>query len=93
MPVILDWRDAGAWMAGDNPHFSLLRAPPEDALQEWIVSSRVNRSGVGDDDQALIEPRRLRASEPRFSANTGHSRTPCLAKPSAQPLARNADRN
>jgi hypothetical protein len=71
----------------------LLRAPPEDALQEWIVSSRVNRSGVGDDDQALIEPRRLRASEPRFSANTGHSRTPCLAKPSAQPLARNADMN
>ena len=47
MPVILDWRDAGAWMAGDDPG-ALLRAPPEDALQEWIVSPRVNRSGVGD---------------------------------------------
>jgi hypothetical protein len=80
MPVILDWRDAGAWMAGDNPHFSLLRAPPEDS-QGWIVSSRVNRSGVGDDDPALIEPRRLRASEPRFSANTEHSRTPCWLSP------------
>lgn len=29
--------------------------PDEDALQEWIVSSHVNRSGVGDDDQALID--------------------------------------
>jgi hypothetical protein len=24
-------------------------------LQEWIVSTRVNRSGMGDDDPALIE--------------------------------------
>jgi hypothetical protein len=35
---------------------SLLRPPPENALQEWIVSPRVNRSGVGDDDSTLIEP-------------------------------------
>jgi putative SOS response-associated peptidase YedK len=42
MPVILDWRDAGAWMTGDDPN-ALLRAPPDDALQEWIVSTRVNR--------------------------------------------------
>jgi len=54
MPVILDWRDAGAWMTGADPG-ALLRAPPEDALQEWIVSPRVNRSGVGDDDPALTE--------------------------------------
>lgn len=53
MPVILDWRDAGAWMAGGRLA-ELLRPPPEDALQEWIVSPRVNRSGVGDDDPALI---------------------------------------
>ena len=50
MPVILDWRDAGTWMTGDDPG-----APPEDALQEWIVSPCVNRSGVGDDDRTLIE--------------------------------------
>ena len=31
MPVILDWRDAGAWMRGDDPG-ALLRPPPEDAL-------------------------------------------------------------
>jgi putative SOS response-associated peptidase YedK len=34
----------------------LLRPPPDDALQEWIVSRRVNKAGVGDDDSALIEP-------------------------------------
>lgn len=49
-------------MAGGDP-VSLLRAPAEDALQEWIVSPRVNRSGVDDGDPALIEPQRLGASE------------------------------
>jgi hypothetical protein len=57
-------------MAGDDPG-ALLRAPPEDALQEWTVSPRVNRSGVGDDDPALIEPqartkwRRVSLATPR----------------------------
>jgi putative SOS response-associated peptidase YedK len=55
MPVILDWRDAGAWMAGESPA-PLLRSPPDDALREWIVSTRVNKAGVGDDEPALIEP-------------------------------------
>jgi putative SOS response-associated peptidase YedK len=55
MPVILDWRDAGGWMTGGSPG-ALLRPPPDDALQEWIVSTRVNRAGAGDDDPALIEP-------------------------------------
>jgi putative SOS response-associated peptidase YedK len=55
MPVILDWRDAEAWMRGDAPS-SLLRPPPGDALQEWVVSTRVNRAGAGDDDSALIAP-------------------------------------
>jgi putative SOS response-associated peptidase YedK len=54
MPVILDWADIGLWMAGGDPG-ALLHPPREDALQEWIVSPRVNRSGVGDDDPALIE--------------------------------------
>jgi hypothetical protein len=34
----------------------LLRSQSDDALQEWIVLPRVNRSGVGDDDATLIEP-------------------------------------
>lgn len=49
-----DGQPEGDGLRGDNPA-SLLRPPPEDALQEWIVSPRVNRSGVGDDDPALIE--------------------------------------
>lgn len=53
-PVILDWRDATAWMRGDNPA-SLLRPPREDTLREWVVSTRVNKSGVADDDPSLIE--------------------------------------
>lgn len=54
MPVILDWRNVGAWITGDDPS-ALLKSAPEDALQERIVSARVNRSGVGDDDADLIE--------------------------------------
>lgn len=45
-------------MTGSDPG-ALLRPPPEDALQDWIVLLRVNRAGVGDDDTALIEPERL----------------------------------
>jgi putative SOS response-associated peptidase YedK len=62
MPVILDWRDAGAWMTVDDPG-ALLRPSPEDALQEWIVSPRVGRSGVGDADPAMIEPQPMGARE------------------------------
>lgn len=58
MPVILDWRDVGAWMTGDDPG-ALLHPPPEEALQEWIVSPLINRSGVGDADASMIEPKRL----------------------------------
>ena len=53
MPIILDWRDADAWMTGESPG-ALLRSPPHDALREWIVSTRVNKAS--DDDPALIEP-------------------------------------
>ncbi len=54
-PVILDWRDANAWMRGDD-RGALLRAPPEDSLNEWIVSTRVNKAGAGDDDASLVDP-------------------------------------
>ena len=62
-PVLLERKDFDLWLSGDalfaegtsNP-VSLLRPAREDALQEWIVSSRVNRSGVGDDDPTVSEP-------------------------------------
>ena len=55
MPVILEWRDARAWVAGDDP-LAHLRTPREDVLQAWIVSMRANKAGVGDDDATMIEP-------------------------------------
>ena len=54
MPIILEWSSAREWMRGANPA-ALLRPASENALQEWVVSARVNRAGVGDDDPALIE--------------------------------------
>jgi putative SOS response-associated peptidase YedK len=55
MPILLDWRRSAAWLAGDDPAACLCPAP-EDALQEWIVSPRVNRSGAGDEDPTLVAP-------------------------------------
>ena len=43
------------WLSGGDAA-ALLRPMREDALREWIVSPRVNRSGVGDDDSTMIEP-------------------------------------
>ena len=42
-------------MTGESPG-ALLRPAPDDALREWIVLTRVNKAGAGDDDPALIEP-------------------------------------
>ena len=55
MPIILERSSARDWMRGANPA-ALLHAVPDDALQEWVVSTRVNRTGFGDDDQTLIDP-------------------------------------
>ena len=67
MPIVLDWRDACAWMAGSDPAV-LLHPPPERALQERIVSPRVNGSGVGDADRTLIE-QELAAWQFRFASH------------------------
>ena len=53
MPILLSWSEAKTWIAGENAA-GLLRSAPEDALQEWTVSTRVNRSGACDDDPTLI---------------------------------------
>jgi hypothetical protein len=34
----------------------VLKPAPEEALREWKVSPRLNRTGVGDDDPTIIEP-------------------------------------
>lgn len=54
-PIMIEPNDFDAWFRGRGPA-SLLHPPRNNSLQEWIVSPRVNRSGVGDDDPMLIEP-------------------------------------
>jgi putative SOS response-associated peptidase YedK len=44
-----------AWLSG-KAGVELLRPAPNDLLDMWPVSKRVNVSGRGDDDPCLIEP-------------------------------------
>ena len=55
MPVLLGAEDLDGWLDGTlGPE--ALKPAAESALREWIVSSRVNRTGVGDDDPTIVEP-------------------------------------
>lgn len=53
MPSFLRSEQFHGWLneAGKD---ILRQAPPQ--LPEWIVSTRVNRAGEGDDDSAIILP-------------------------------------
>ena len=54
LPVLLDRADFRAWLSGaDGPE--LLGPAPDDRLRMWPVSRRVNKTGSGDDDPALID--------------------------------------
>ena len=55
MPVLLREADFGAWLDGSAGPEVLLPAA-ESTLREWIVSTRVNKTGVGDDDPTMIMP-------------------------------------
>nr|WP_141739945.1 SOS response-associated peptidase [Bosea sp. BIWAKO-01] len=54
MPTTLLPRDFEAWLDGSGGK-ELLMQPPQE-LREWIVSQRMNRTGVGDDDPATAGP-------------------------------------
>jgi putative SOS response-associated peptidase YedK len=55
MPVLLQEADFDAWLNGSlGPQ--ALKPAAEEALREWTVSPRLNRTGVGDDDPTIIEP-------------------------------------
>ncbi len=58
MPMLLDPKDFDAWLDG-SAGLEVLRPAPEDALREWPVSKRVNKTGVGDDDPSIIEEEEL----------------------------------
>ncbi len=53
MPVVLDAEHFRSWLAGIGGT-ELLKPAPDDVLQMWPVSRRVNRVG-NDDDPKLIE--------------------------------------
>jgi putative SOS response-associated peptidase YedK len=54
MPALLRAEDFDAWL-NSTLAADALRPAAENALREWPVSRRVNRSGGGGDDPALIE--------------------------------------
>ena len=58
MPVILEQRDFGTWLAGAGNE--LMKPAANDVLQRWPVSKRVNSSRTSDDDSSLIEEIELR---------------------------------
>ena len=54
MPVILVGAQQMAWLASAAAAPELLRPPPDEMLQMWPVSRRVNRTG-NETDPKLIE--------------------------------------
>jgi putative SOS response-associated peptidase YedK len=55
MPVLLAEKDFEPWLSG-AAGVELLRPAPDDMLQRWPVSKRVNSSRAPADDPTLIEP-------------------------------------
>jgi putative SOS response-associated peptidase YedK len=55
MPVPLAEKDFDAWLGG-SLGADALKPAAESALREWPVTTRLNRTGVGDDDPTMIVP-------------------------------------
>lgn len=54
MPVILRPEDFERWLSGEMGADEL-GPTAEQALREWRISTRVNKSGEGDDDPTIVE--------------------------------------
>jgi putative SOS response-associated peptidase YedK len=54
MPVLLQPKDFDRWLAG-TAGAELFKPAPNDYLQTWPVSRRVNSSRAPGDDPTLIE--------------------------------------
>jgi putative SOS response-associated peptidase YedK len=54
MPVLLAEKDFEPWLSG-NAGLELLKPAPNDLLQRWPVSKRVNSSKAPAEDQTLID--------------------------------------
>lgn len=55
MPVLLGPDSFEAWLSGEAGP-GVLAPAAEEALREWVVSKRVNRTGADDDDPTLLDP-------------------------------------
>jgi putative SOS response-associated peptidase YedK len=53
MPVLLEKRQFDPWLRGEAGQ-EYLKRPPNDFLQKWPVSKRVNSSRADADDATLI---------------------------------------
>jgi putative SOS response-associated peptidase YedK len=60
MPVFLTAEQFAPWLSGEAGA-EYLKPVPNDYLQRWPVSKRVNSSKADADDQTLIEPAELAA--------------------------------
>jgi putative SOS response-associated peptidase YedK len=54
MPILLAEEDFEPWLSG-RAGLELLKPAPDDLLQSWPVSRRVNSSRASDDDATLID--------------------------------------
>ena len=61
MPVLLEERQFEPWLRGEAGQ-EYLKPPPNDFLQKWPVSKRVNSSRADADDATLIEKVELEAA-------------------------------
>lgn len=55
MPVLLGEQDFEDWLSG-TAGLEVLQPAAESSLREWLVSKRMNKTDVGDDDPRTIEP-------------------------------------
>ena len=55
MPVLLEAQDFDGWLDSWLVP-DALRPAAEEKLREHLVSPRLNRADVGDDDPTIIEP-------------------------------------
>lgn len=53
MPVLLTPVQFDDWLIG-TAGSEILKPAAEAALREWIVSGRMNKTGVGDDDPTIV---------------------------------------
>ncbi len=54
MPVLLEERQFDPWLRGEGG-LEYLNPPPDDFLQKWPVSKRVNSSRADTDDATLTD--------------------------------------